>query len=368
MQKRRKILMLIAACALVALVSLPTFSRAKAAPLTASRAPFATESYYVDYNFYSVIGSNGKPCVMCYAIGLGERDAQAENNEIAQQGLHCQQAEWIAYTIIDFGSPQNGYINNWAGYSINYGNSGDEVANIAASYATGWYTYSYNCFILDLIIGVNNSYICGNAYANQPCDGQAGGGLANDANTVNQDMSAFGYAWQILGKAGIDAEAYWDSQDTFGSYAATNDFATGYTNYLSSHGVGWNLYDFGAAGSNCTYSNHNPAWDWCWGGNGSLAANVYWIAWGLGWDEPFPEAYNSGLSSQWEAVNSYSNSGNQGRIQYSTVMLDGSQSNSSNCSNWSTFISDNGGYIPSSSFYATVQQPLDAGHNNFFHC
>lgn len=358
MNKRAKALLLILALAFAGFVNVQLAPKALAAP---ALAPFTTRSYYVDYNF-NVKDTNGNYCPECYALGLGEADAQAENNELVQRGLHCTQAEYIDYTILDFGSPRSTYTGTFTGHTIPYGTSQGDVANIVADYATGWYTYSYNCFILDLIVGVSNSYICGNAYETQPCDGQAGNALANDVNNVNIIMANVGYAWQILGKGGFDAEAYWDSVDTFGSYASTNDFAQGYNQYLFNNGKSWNLYDFGAAGSTCS----GPDADWCT--NGELAAHVYNIAWGIGYDEPFPEAYNT--NAGWQSVDSYSSSGgaSQGHIQYSTVMLDGSQSNSADCTDWNDFVSQNAGYIPNSPFYASVQQPLDSAYKGFFYC
>lgn len=364
MAKHWRALVLIVALALAGFVNLQTAGSASAkANVNAPRAPFVARSYYVDSNFLSVRDVNGNVCPNCYADQLGRSDAQAENNLISQQGMHCQQAQWIVYTVLDFGSPRDGYAETFSGQTMSWGDGWGNIASITQSYANGWYMYSYNCFVLDLLIGVSNSYICGNLYESQPCDGTAGGELANDVNTLNNDLASINESWQILGKGGFDAEAYYGSGDLFGSYAATRDLAQGYNNYLFNNHVGWNLYDFGDAGSNC----NGPVADWCNSGPG-LAGNVYTIAWGMGYDEAFPEAYFSG--SNWTGVNSYSSSGqaNQGPIQYNVVMLDGSQSQSSECNEWQTWIQQDANYIPNSPFYGSVQQPMGGPYQGFFHC
>lgn len=361
MRKRFQALLLVAAMIIAGFASVQFASHASAAP---ALAPFTTRSYYVDLNFTSDGG-----CLSCYANNLGASDAQAENNELVKHGITCSKAEYIAYTILDFGSPRSTYTGTWTGHSVSWGNSLDEVANIAENYASSWYIYSYNCFILDLIIGVSNSYICGNEYASSPCDGQVGNALANDVNTLNNSMAKAGDAWQILGKGGLDAEAYYEPNgpDSFGSYAATNGLVTGYNNYLFTNGKSWNLYDFGAAGSDCWTTGSDPINDWCEGPG--LAAHVYDVAWGDGYDEAFPEAYTSGLNSEWQAVDSYSSSsGSQGPIQYSVVMLSGNQSNATNCSEWNDFVSKNAGYIPNSPFYASFQPGVNATYKAFFYC
>lgn len=321
-------------------------SAVQAIPYTSSPAPFITNSYYVDINFYRNTNPNS------YASVLGQSDALAENNALVSKGLHCTKGEYMAYTIIDFGSPKNGYVYNWAGNNINYGDGWGQVSSIAQSYANSWYIYSYNCFVLDIQIGVNNSFICGSLYVAQPCDGEAGSDLAADVTLLNNDLASINESWQVLGKGAIDAEGFYDPShgDYFGSYTASLDLAQGYNTYVMNNYVGWNLYDFGAAGSNC----NGPTADWCT----NLAGNVYTLAWGLGYDEPFPQAYNSSLNAQWQVVNSYSNSGNQGRIQYNTALLDGTQSAPTQNANWQDFITKNASYIPDNPFYGSAQQPV----------
>jgi hypothetical protein len=333
-------LILVVALAVMTWANFRFSGTAHAAPLTTSLSPVVTNSYYVDSNWYANTNPDS------YASKLGASDALGENQTLVNKGIHCTKGEYLIYTILDFGSPRDGNIYNWAGATIDYGGGPNQVWTIVEDYANSWYANSYNCFTLNLLIGVNNSSICGSNDTMASCDQAAGFDLATAVEEVNYDLATAGEGWQITSKGAIDAEGWYDPPyDYFGSYGSASNFADGFDNYDVKNGVAWNLYDFGDAQSNC----YEYTKDWCEGPG--VYGNVYQLAWGIGYDEPFPEAYSSTHNGWWAQVSSYSNKGNQGRIQYYVVML----SSSGDTSDWQNFINQNAGYIPYSLFDGSVQ-------------
>jgi hypothetical protein len=333
----------------------------QALPRYGSNVPVFTYSYYINPMMYSYGNIN-----LNELKSLGKEDATQENTSLQNQGIHCQQGQYLIDAVIDFGSPQSNYVNNWAGGNIYYGSASTQIAGVLLSYANGWYQNSYNCFYLRIIAGVNNNGICGNLNTNQPCDEDSGISLAKSVNEANQQLSSLNEAWQITACGGDDAES------GFGYYTPTYDYMYGYNYYLQQNSLGWNLYDFGDASYDSPYYSD-------WATNGSFSEHVYTLAWGLGYDDPFPEAYTKADSQTWYNVASQNAKGSQGAIQFAPMMVD------ANCynnywwtspttevngglvadleQNFADFQSINNSYIPNG-YSVSWQYPLDYNGSN----
>ena len=104
------------------------------------------------------------------------------------------------------------------------------------------------------------------------------------------------------------------------------------------------MYDFGDATHSCNLD---------WGCNPT--GLVYNIAWNIGYDYPFPEAYSYGQNSNWQQVSQYSSSN---PIRYRVVMLDAYQGNSADAAEWQDFVNKNGAWVEGGVLAGSAQLPL----------
>jgi len=307
------------------------------APLSARAATLEpvgeTTSYYVDSAMYN--RNNGNLPLTFSQNGTSE--ANRDNGAIPGP---CSNGQYLIYAIIDFGQPFSTYVGPWGGVP---NQSWSQVENIALAYAHSWYNTSYNCFRMHLVIGVNNN-VCLNwaSHPNyDPCVAAAATSQAAYVEAANSSLAASGESWQIDVSGGLDAE----SDPGFGSYSTTLGFANAYNAKINTYSTKYQLYDFGDATHSCNL-------DWyC-----DPTSQVYNIAWNIGYDYPFPEAYSTGQNSNWQEVSHYSSSN---PIQYSVALMDANQTwcpSTYYC--WQDFLNKNGPWVSGGVLAGSEQLPL----------
>jgi hypothetical protein len=293
-----------------------------------------TSSYYIDAAMASMNGGN----LDTTFSQLGTAEANRDNSAAAARGA-CTNGQYTIYAIIDMGQPFSDHVYTWAGSNPSWGS----VELIALSYAKSWYNTSYNCFRMHLTIGVNNQvcYNWSSTNNTDPCVTGAGNALAQYVEAANSNLASSGDSWQIDVSGGVDAE----TDAGWGSYSTTLGFINAYTAKINTYAAKYQLYDFGDATHSCSL-------DWSCDPTGQ----VYNIAWNIGYDYPFPEAYSTGQNSQWLEVSQYSSSN---PIRYRAALMDDSQTWCTTVyACWQDFAVKNGAWIEGGVLAGSGQEPL----------
>lgn len=315
------------------LVSYAHFSapRASAASL---QTVGETNSYYVDNAMYNLGGGN----LYTAASVDGTNEANHDNGSIPSA---CSNGQYTVYTIIDFGQPLGSTIQPWINIpALNW----SQVGGITLAYANSWFNTSFNCFRLHLVIGMNND-VClnwGSTHNTDPCVATSATSLATTVEAANSSLASSGESWQIDVSGGLDAE----TDKGFGSYSTTLGFVNAYTTKVNTYTTKYQLYDFGDATHSCNLDWSCP----------DPTGQIYNIAWNIGYDYPFPEAYSFGQNSNWQEVSGYSSSN---PIRYRVALMDGSSSfcpSTGAC--WQDFLNKNGYRLESSVLAGSIQQPM----------
>lgn len=322
--------------AVVLLISYFSFSTPPQAR-AASLSPIGwTNSYYLD----SAMANMNKGDLQKTFSAWGTAEAENDNAIAASRG-GCTNGQYTMYVMIDYGQPFSTYIST---FGTAPDQSWSQAQNIALAYAKSWYSASYSCFRLHLAMGVNNQVCLNWASTNNtdPCVSTAGNALAQAVESANATLASLGSSWQVDISGGIDAE----SDAGFGSYSTTLGFVNAYNAKINTYTTKYQLYDFGDATHSCNL-------DW----SCDPSSRVYNIAWSIGYDYPFPEAYSTGQNSNWLGVSQYS-SRTSNPIQYSIVMLDASQAYCSDTACWQDFANKNGTWIQGGVLAGSAQLPL----------
>lgn len=172
--------------------------------------------------------------------------------------------------------------------------------------------HCYACF------GTNTFHEC--PYGGSCSVTTAGSDWFGVVKSVTSYLSSNGWSWQETVWGGDDIEGGWDQ---YGCPCASSEswqqiqyFVNGWTNAESGSSIRPLFVDYGDAaygsvtlqlaasnGSYPGYSNWSSACEWSTG-------DFYQASWGIGWDVPIPEIYNSGMANDWTHVtNAGSSSG-----------------------------------------------------------
>lgn len=296
-----------------------------------------TTSYYVD----AAQASKGDLRTVFAQWATAEATS---DNQVATAHGGCTNGEYTVYVVIDFGQPTSSNILTWGAGPQTW----SQAVQITLAYANAWYNASYNCFRMHLVLGVNND-VCFHwaTYPNtDPCVPAAGQQMAQSVESANGSLASAGESWQVDISGGIDIESDGvNSQGQgFGSYSTSLGFVNAYTAALKNYTTKYQLYDFGDASHACQL-------DWGCDPTGL----IYNIAWNVGYDYPFPEAYSAGQNTQWQEVSRYSS---RNPIQYRVTMLDASQGNSADYAEWQDFLNKNGAWTEGGVLAGSAQLPL----------
>jgi hypothetical protein len=215
---------------------------------------------------------------------LAASDAQWSN-------AHCGSGGFDGLVILDFGQP--GYYGSYGTYYFAYNApfiSDAAIIKAVEQYIIWWWNDTTPCPYLHVAIGTNNYHECP---FGSPCNiYTAGEQWANITNTVSAWVKSQGYSVQVAVWSADDIETGWDPFSCSGC-KNTADFVNGYN---ANNSCGCNLGDFGDAWA-------NPNW---------TESDVYYVAWGEGYDIPFPEIYSQYAANRWAQVKKDTKNGIQG--------------------------------------------------------
>jgi len=244
-----------------------------------------TSDYY--HSWYVVPNPHAVP-MASFVDGLATSDANLAN-------ANCLSKYEFNLTILDFGSVaydssagQYGVVDSqWPQGTILPDST---VAGLVEDYAKTWYNVSSNCPVLYLGIGTSNAGECDTG-----CGGGTNLSLVSAAgqswdlivHSVNQWIAGQGFSWQVIVEGADDIEGSWDDP------SITDAFLSGYTSQEATYSTHSWLIDYGIA-DYYIGDYQGPQW---------APGDVYYAAWGEGWDIPVPEPYwNLG---NWGNVNNY---------------------------------------------------------------
>lgn len=199
-------------------------------------------------------------------------------------------------TVLDFGHPTRKFKGNvsalddyamtlfgvrtaWRTYR--------EVEQLAEHYLDAWVAAASHCVQLHLVLGTSNFAQCRDAVV--ACDIATGGQYWDVVvHDVMDYVAAKGYGSQVVAVwVGDDLETSWDP------WTASERFLTGVAQQESTYATHAQLLDYGDADTAaCSVVTRSCKRTW-------TAANIYAAAWGIGWDIPLPEAYNSTALQHW---------------------------------------------------------------------
>lgn len=309
-----------------------------ATPPRASAASLSGVGLTSSYYFDSALANMNNGNLNTTFAQLGTAEANRDNSAAAAHGA-CSSGQYIIYAILDMGQPFSDHLYTWAGSTPSW----STAELLAVSYAKSWYSTSYNCFRLHLVFGVNGQPCTSWASTNNtdPCVRSAGNALASYVEAANTNLASAGESWQIDVSGGIDAE----TDSGWASYSTTLAFVNAYNSQIGSYTTQYQLYDFGDATHSCSL-------DWyC-----DPTSQVYNIAWNIGYDYPFPEAYSTGQNSNWLEVSQYSTSN---PIHYRAALMDNSQAWCTTVyACWQDFANKNGAWVEGGTLAGSGQVPL----------
>jgi len=228
-----------------------------------------TQSYYmktVDANILYNLGCD---------LGLRDTSLPGKQNSII---------------ILDFGYPlYNG--NEYGTIIFDYSfASTTEIGNAVIDFSTGYHHCSNELSYLIIAVGTNN---CGPGYCtDSEVTFQHGEAWALMVNKVNGDLEEEEY-FEILAMGASDIEIAWNSP------GVTRDWVEGYDSVNS-----YSLYYYGDAQGCPTYRTFG-ANIYC--DNGWYMDDVWYLAFGAGFNKPFPLIYATGgeNADQWYSLSAY---------------------------------------------------------------
>ncbi|HEX6818757.1 MAG TPA: hypothetical protein VF120_10310 [Ktedonobacterales bacterium] len=265
---------------------------------------------------------------------LGTTDAQWLNTEAASSGVAPQSFEIDSHgtahpastasscaqdflTVLDFGHPTRLFKGNasplddyamtlfgvrsaWRTYR--------QVEQLTESYLDAWMAAASHCVHLHLVLGANNYFECRDATI--ACDVATAGAYWDVVtHDVLDYVAAKGYGSQIVGVwVGDDLETSWDPWTTTATFlSAVQQQEATYTFHAA-------LVDYGdAAVGACSIVTKSCKHAWS-------AQNVYDAAWGIGWNVPLPETYDSDTLQRWLDVGRQQRG--QGPMSFAGVMTE----------------------------------------------
>lgn len=258
---------------------------AVARPAIASASPPLTLSYYVDSESSSTLENWG-----CSAGSSGNGGAI-----ILDFGRPAYRSSDGSYGTIDFHGANGVYLPNGT------------IKSLLQAFAQGWYTCSPVGPKVVIARGTNNCandsndpacpalHACPNG--SSPCTpsfSTAGTDWGNYTNDFGSYISSAGFSSQESAAAANDAEPAWNP-----GYSQSRNF-TGAYNTASGH----TMFDYGAA-----YTGY-------W-----TNASMYYIAYGLVDDFPFPEVYAQSQANEWESLDKWgASNGSLGAMYFEGVM------------------------------------------------
>ena len=217
---------------------------------------------------------------------IGISDASFDNTNCSQ-----------SLVVLDFGqvtadNSSDTYGTYLFGYPYPF-TSDAQILTAAEWYATGWYGNTNSCPRLTLAIGTSNYHECPyGGYCSPYYNGEAWELLVSQLQTW---LANNGESWKVKAEGADDMETEWDyaatTLGTFPNGTVGQGFAFGFYNENWS---GPFFYDYGDS----TPGYSGPPNNW--------TTYAIWAAsWGIGWDVPLPEIYNSGQVPEWMTIYNY---------------------------------------------------------------